>query len=87
MKTNPAAIRECLQGDCNEILKHSMHMIDGDRETEDLNVCAIDVDAVLQAPMKKINYGRTEIPQTNTVIPRSPKALASRGFVKALFAK
>jgi hypothetical protein len=48
MKSNPAAIRECLQGDCNEILKHSMHMIDGDRETEDLNVCAIDVDAVLK---------------------------------------
>ncbi|XKT74880.1 MAG: hypothetical protein ACJKSS_01825 [Patescibacteria group bacterium UBA2103] len=88
MKSNPAAIRECLQGDCNEILKQSMHMIDGDRETATLNVCAIDVDAVLQAPLKKIDYGRfAEVPKTNMVIPRSPKAVSSRGFVATLFNK
>ena len=54
MKTNPAAIRECLQGDCNVILKETLYAFES--ETHEYKaLCDIDVDAVLSAPLKRLN--------------------------------
>lgn len=86
MNDNPSALRECLQGDCNKILKETLHAFDvEDRHLP--NVCDIDVDAVLTRPLTKLNYGRVAKPETSSVIPRSPQAQGARGFVNALLKK
>lgn len=86
MKGNPIAIRECLQGDCNQILRETLHAIEFDHINQ-ANTCDIDVDAVLAAPLKKLAYGRSAKPQTMHVIPRSPQASGAQGFVRLLLNK
>ena len=86
MNTDPHIIKECLQGDCNVILRDHLYSMDDERHAH-LNVCDLDVDAVLEMPLTRLNYGRTQKPQTNEVIPRTPEAETSRGFVKFLFEK
>ena len=86
MKDNPAAIRECLQGDCNIILRDTLHVFEGDT-LQTPNVCDIDVDDILARPLKKITYGRTAKPYTNSVIPRTPEAQTAAGFIRTFLSK
>tara|TARA_B100000508_G_scaffold60333_1_gene47000 strand:+ start:66637 stop:66897 length:261 start_codon:yes stop_codon:yes gene_type:complete len=86
MNDNPAALRECLQGDCNKILRETLHAFDAE-EQQSKNVCDIDVDAVLERPLTKLNYGRVAKPKTSFVIPRTPQASGARGFIKDLLTK
>lgn len=81
MKTNPAAIRECLQGDCNVILKETLYAFESETH-EYKSLCDIDVDAVLSAPLKRLNYGRVQKPKTHIVIPRSPHMQTAGGFIR-----
>lgn len=86
MKGDPVAIRECLQGDCNKILKETLHAIESDK-IDHVNLCDIDVDAVLAEPSKKLAYGRSSKPETMHVIPRSPQAAGAQGFIRLLLSK
>jgi len=86
MNDNPSAIRECLQGDCNKILRETLHAFEADTMKYD-NVCDIDVDSVLATPLTKLNYGRVAKPITTSVIPRSPQARGAQGFIKAFLKK
>lgn len=85
MKIDPNALRECLQGDCNKILADTFHVFD-EEVREGAYKCDIDVDQVLKAPVRKINYGRLT-PETTSVMPQTSKYAHSRGFVRGLFAK
>lgn len=86
MNDNPAVLRECLQGDCNKILRETLHAFDAEAH-EPKNVCDIDVDAVLTRPLTKLNYGRSARSETISVIPRSPQSHGARGFIKGLLTK
>lgn len=86
MDVNPNALRECLQGDCNKILNDTFHIFD-EETTTGAYVCDIDVDAVLALPVKKIEYGRVERPQTTSVMPQTSKVHGARGFVRGFFTK
>jgi|AntRauTorckE6833_2_1112554.scaffolds.fasta_scaffold88437_2 hypothetical protein len=86
MKTNPAAIRECLQGDCNVILKETLYAFES--ETHEYKaLCDIDVDAVLSAPLKRLNYGRVAKPKAHVTIPRRPQMQGAGGFIGAFLSK
>lgn len=86
MKDNPAAIRECLQGDCNKILRETLYAFESEGH-EHSNLCDIDVDRVLALPLTKLNYGRVEKPRTSSIIPRAPEVSGAGGFIRTFLTK
>jgi len=86
MKTNPAAIRECLQGDCNLILKETLYAFESETQ-EYKSLCDIDVDSILSAPLKRLNYGRVEKPRSHMTVPRRPQMQSSGGFIGTFLSK